>query len=375
MGTRDAVPAGPSDTNPPAVSQGAGISNKVLPLTYNIGGTNTFPTQFAEFEDKLRQDLGDLRDEDGGPQDFFLQEVSDTWLGVVESALPRHALLRRIAEGWSPCPNRGRWRASMSTCISQTRQTGRTSIAAGASSWECGLVTLTEGFGCSHASTSSRGLQAHALLRRITQGWGHHHCRRMHSSAESRRGGGIIIARDGDRLGLGSSNVVGHVDKKGEPVRGFWGVTSKETPSGWALSNKEVDRDWVFSDLPIEAGVTRAPRLAWEKGHLSVTAVVEKRAVPAESQDILAQVRHRTAQAAAAIQNGLRGMGEAFFRQRVQEVRAEKEDSVREGREVSGGRASSEQPMSKRARQETPPPPPPPPTPPPGTSLWHVGES
>ena len=54
MGTRDAVPAGPSDTNPPAVSQGAGISNKVRPLTYNIGGTNTFPTQFAEFEDKLR---------------------------------------------------------------------------------------------------------------------------------------------------------------------------------------------------------------------------------------------------------------------------------------------------------------------------------
>ena len=117
-------------------------------------------------------------------------------------------------------------------------------------------------------------------------------CMRLYSSAESRRGGGIIIARDGHRLGLGSSNVVGHVDKKGEPVRGFWGVTSKETPSGWALSNKEVDRDWVFSDLPIEAGVTRAPRLAWEKGHLSVTAVVEKRAVPAESQDILAQVRH-----------------------------------------------------------------------------------
>ena len=179
-------------------------------------------------------------------------------------------------------------------------------------------------------------------------------CMRLYSSAESRRGGGIIIARDGHRLGLGSSNVVGHVDKKGEPVRGFWGVTSKETPSGWALSNKEVDRDWVFSDLPIEAGVTRAPRLAWDKGHLSVTAVVGKRAVPAESQDILTRVRHSTARAAAAIHNGLCNMGEAWFRQRVEEVRAEeedsvREDSVREGRELSGGRASSEQPMSKRA--------------------------
>ena len=39
------------------------------------------------------------------------------------------------------------------------------------------------------------------------------------------------------------------------------------------------------------------------------------------------------------MRNGLIGMGEAFFRERVEELRAEEEDSVREGGEVSGERA------------------------------------
>ena len=61
IGTRDDVPTGPSDTNPPAVSQGAGFSNKVLVSNMNIGGTNLFTNQQDEFEDKLRQDLLDYR--------------------------------------------------------------------------------------------------------------------------------------------------------------------------------------------------------------------------------------------------------------------------------------------------------------------------
>ena len=73
-------------------------------------------------------------------------------------------------------------------------------------------------------------------------------------------------------------------------MNGFWKVTT-ETPLGWQLSNRDVDRDWVFSDLPSEVGVARAPRLAWGKGHLSVSAVVEKRTVPAESQDMLHRMR------------------------------------------------------------------------------------
>ena len=75
-----------------------------------------------------------------------------------------------------------------------------------------------------------------------------------------------------------------HLDKNGDPVNGFWRVTTE-------LSHRDVDRDWVFSDLPSEVGVARAPRLAWGKGHLSVSAVVEKRAVPAESQDMLHRMR------------------------------------------------------------------------------------
>ena len=80
-------------------------------------------------------------------------------------------------------------------------------------------------------------------------------CMRLYSSAESRRGGGIIIAgdmnlrsaalrraRDGDREGLGNLNVVGHRDTKGAQVQGVWRVTP-EAPSGWALSHTGFDRD------------------------------------------------------------------------------------------------------------------------------------
>ena len=292
--------------NPPAVSQGG---DGIRVETYNIGGLNDDigPEKKLEYLAKLKSDLKSLV-AGGALQVLFLQEVGEQYRGVVSKILNgfhyhvfggAHLAMAFRNDWWGPevellhvfpepadrhNPHR-QWRVFLSVRMHAPE-------ALGGKLWHCASVHTKSGskkvvghrgntienheIPGSNASEKER-FKAAALSGVVRA------CRKRSPPDASQ--GGFIIAGDvnitnknirkalqNDPNGVGAFNCVGQ-DPDKERYLGYFKTGNIE-------SQTEADKDWVLSDQSVQsirslpAGGHPGPRLAWDKAHVSLAAVI-----------------------------------------------------------------------------------------------------